>query len=77
MCSSDLKPDSGGGAGASTAELETKLREREQSVTRLMSTIKEHEATITKLGDTAESWKRKYQFLASDSPDAYKTAAEK
>jgi len=71
------KPDSGADAGASKAELETKLREREQSVARLVSTIKEHEATIKKLGDTAESWKRKYQFLASDSPDAYKTAAEK
>lgn len=67
----------GAGAAAPRAELETKLREREQSVTRLVGTIKEHEATIKKLGDTAESWKRKYQFLASDSPDAYKTAAEK
>jgi exonuclease SbcC len=66
-----------GGAGASSAELESKLRDREQSVTRLMGTIKEHEATIKKLNESAESWKRKYQFLASDSPDAYKTAAEK
>ena len=71
------RQSSGSGAGASSAELETKLRDREQSVTRLMGTIKEHEATIKKLNDSAESWKRKYQFLASDSPDAYKTVAEK
>ena len=35
------------------------------------------EATIRKLTESAESWKRKYNFLATDSPDAYKTAAEK
>ncbi|HLF12897.1 MAG TPA: hypothetical protein VJA26_16975 [Gammaproteobacteria bacterium] len=44
---------------------------------RLMNTIKEHEATIKKLSETAEAWKRKYQFLATDAPEAYKTAAEK
>jgi chromosome segregation ATPase len=59
------------------AELEAKLKERESSVTRLMGTIKEHEATIKRLTDTAESWRRKYEFLATDAPDAYKTAAEK
>jgi hypothetical protein len=42
-----------------------------------MGTIKEHESTIKKLNESAESWKRKYQFLATDSPDAYKNAAEK
>jgi chromosome segregation ATPase len=63
--------------GGDTAELEAKLKERENSVTRLMGTIKEHEATIKKLAESADSWKRKYQFLASDSPDAYQSAAEK
>jgi chromosome segregation ATPase len=58
-------------------ELNAKLKERENSVTRLMGTIKEHEATIKKLSESSDSWKRKYQFLATDSPDAYKTAAEK
>jgi hypothetical protein len=32
---------------------------------------------LKKLTEASESWKRKYQFLASDEPDAYKTAAEK
>jgi chromosome segregation ATPase len=54
------------------ADLEAKLKEREGSVTRLMATIKEHEATIKKLTESAESWKRKYQVLATDQPDAYK-----
>jgi chromosome segregation ATPase len=64
-------------AGGSPSELEARLREREQSVTRLMGTIKEHESTIKKLTESAEGWKRKYQFLATDSPDAYKNQAEK
>jgi len=69
-------PD-GATASGGHAELQAKLKERENSVTRLMGTIKEHEATIKKLNEAAESWKRKYQFLATDSPDAYKVAAEK
>jgi chromosome segregation ATPase len=65
-------------ASNNSAELETRLKEREQSVTRLMGTIKEHEAAIKKLTESSESWKRKYQFLASDSPpEPYKSAAEK
>lgn len=64
-------------ASANTAELEAKLKEREQSIGRLMATIKEHEVAIKKLTESSESWKRKYQFLASDAPEAYKSAAEK
>jgi chromosome segregation ATPase len=64
-------------ASGNNAELEAKLKERENSVTRLMGTIKEHESTIKKLTESAESWKRKYQFLATDQPDAYKSGAEK
>ena len=44
---------------------------------RLLTTVKEHEATIKKLNEAAEAWKRKYRFLATDAPDAFKTAAEK
>jgi chromosome segregation ATPase len=64
-------------AQKNSADLEAKLKERESSLTRLMTTIKEHEATIKKLTESSESWKRKYQFLASDQPAAYKSAAEK
>jgi hypothetical protein len=41
-----------------------------------MGTIKEHEATIKKINESAEGWKRKYQFLAADAPEAYKSATE-
>ena len=63
-------------SGSDNPQLTTMLKEREQTVTRLMGTIKEHEATIKKLNEAAEGWKRKYQFLAADEPDAYKSAAE-
>ena len=64
-------------ASGKNADLEAKLKERENSVTRLMGTIKEHETTIKKLTEASDSWKRKYQFLATDQPDAYKSTAEK
>jgi chromosome segregation ATPase len=64
-------------ANSGNADLEAKLKETQQSVTRLMGTIKEHESTIKKLTESSDSWKRKYQFLASDAPDAHKNAAEK
>ncbi len=63
-------------SGSDNPELAAMLKDREQTVTRLMGTIKEHEATIKKLNESAEGWKRKYQFLAADEPDAYKSAAE-
>src|SRR6185369_7879012 len=66
----------GAASGSDNPQLTTMLKEREQTVTRLMGTIKEHEATIKKLNEAAEGWKRKYQFLAADEPDAYKSAAE-
>ncbi|HET8698580.1 MAG TPA: hypothetical protein VFO94_13890, partial [Gammaproteobacteria bacterium] len=67
----------GGTPAAPSSDLEAKLKERDNTVTRLMGTIKELEGTVKKLTESAESWKRKYNFLATDSPDAYKTAAEK
>ena len=66
----------GGGDDDGRAELEAKLKERDNSVTRLMGTVKEHETTIKKLSESVESWKRKYEFLSTDAPDAYKTAAK-
>ena len=57
--------------------LEAKIKERDNAVARLMATVKEHEATIKRLTESSESWKRKYQFLASDQPDTLKSAAEK
>ncbi|RPI63739.1 MAG: hypothetical protein EHM50_01835 [Lysobacterales bacterium] len=69
--------DAASAASGNNADLEAKLKERESSVTQLMGTIKEHESTIKKLTESAESWKRKYQFLATDQPDAYKNAVQK
>ena len=42
-----------------------------------MATIKDHETTIRRLNEAVESWKRKYQFLATDPQAAQKQANEK
>jgi chromosome segregation ATPase len=67
----------GAGGAPAGGDLEAKLKDRESSVNKLMGTVKEHEATIKKLSESVESWKRKYTFLSTDAPDAYKTASEK
>jgi chromosome segregation ATPase len=59
-------------AGPGGPDPDATIKERDGSITRLMNTVKEHETTIKKLTELADSWKRKYQFLASDSPEAYK-----
>jgi predicted RNase H-like nuclease (RuvC/YqgF family) len=64
-------------AGGDPGDTSAQVRERDQTIARLMGTIKEHESNVKKLTESSESWKRKYQFLASDEPNAYKTAAEK
>jgi hypothetical protein len=61
-----------GAPASSEPDSDAKIRERDGSITRLMNTVKEHETTIKKLTELADSWKRKYQFIASDSPEAYK-----
>jgi len=58
-------------------ELQTKLKEREDSVTRLLGAVKENEAKISELTEAVETWKRKYEFLSTEAPDAYQSAAEK
>jgi chromosome segregation ATPase len=72
---SALPPDQHAALEAKVTALEAKLKEREGAVSKLMATIKEHEATIKKITESSESWKRKYQFLASDQPDPAKNAA--
>src|SRR5690606_2956518 len=62
-------------AAEGTAEDE-RIKERDRTISRLSKTVKDHEATIAKLNESVESWRRKYQFLATEAPDAYKTAAE-
>jgi hypothetical protein len=72
-----LRRSPSGDTGAPTAELQAKLKERDNALTQLKGTLKEHEATIRQLSEAAEGWKRKYQFLATDEPEAYKNVAEK
>ena len=61
---------------AREVELEAKLKEREDSVTRLLGAVKENEAKIAELNEAVDSWKRKYEFVSTEAPDAYKAAGE-
>lgn len=52
-----------------------KLTDQEQSITKLTARLKEYEATINSLSEAADSWKRKYDFLAADAPYGFESAS--
>lgn len=54
-----------------------KLRGTESETLRLKTQIKEQEAAIATLTEEVDGWKRKYEFMASDSSPPYRSAAEK
>ena len=53
------------GAGSDSADLETELTEKEQTIQRLAATVRAHEATISGLQNQVSGWQRKYEFLAT------------
>jgi chromosome segregation ATPase len=69
----ERQSDTGDSASAGNAELEAAVKARDESIKQLKATVKEHEASIKKLTESADGWKRKYQFLAADAPEAYKS----
>ena len=58
-------------------ELQAKLKEREDSVTRLLGAVKENEAKIAELTEAVDSWKSRYESLSTGQGESYKSAAEK
>ncbi|HEX6993792.1 MAG TPA: hypothetical protein VF339_06555 [Gammaproteobacteria bacterium] len=54
-----------------------KLRLTESETLRLKTQIKEQEAAIASLTEEVDGWKRKYEFMMSDSTPPYRSAAEK
>ena len=67
------------GDSSNDSELQAKLKEREDSVTRLLGAVKENEAKIAELTEAVEEWKSKYDNASSSSQNSegYKSAAEK
>ena len=61
-------------ASAGSSEHEATLKQRDEAIAVLKEKIKEHESTIKKLTESADGWKRKYQFLSADEPEAYKSS---
>ena len=52
-----------------------KIAEQEQAIAKLTAKLKEYEATINTLSEAADSWKRKYDFLAAEAPYGYESAS--
>jgi exonuclease SbcC len=74
-----LPPDdrslSDGSSGDPSAD-RIRLAEHEETIERLTSKLKEYESTITTLSEAADSWKRRYDFLAAEnSYDSAKSAS--
>lgn len=67
----------GGSADGASGDMGEKLKERDSSIARLMGTVKEQEGEISKLRDSVAQWKKKYEFLSTDAPDAYQNIVEK
>jgi chromosome segregation ATPase len=67
------RPDSqpAGSDSAQHSDLSAKVKERDGSITRLMTTLKEKDAEIGKLKESVAQWKKKYEFLSTEAPSAY------
>jgi chromosome segregation ATPase len=54
-----------------------KIAEQDKAISKLTAKIKEYEATINTLSEAADSWKRKYDFLAAETPYGFESASSK
>ena len=54
-----------------------KLVEMDETIRRLTAKLQEYESSITTLSEAADSWKRRYDFLASDDSFDSKSASSK
>ena len=54
-----------------------KIAEQDAYIQKLTAKLKEYEASITTLSEAADSWKRKYDFLAAETPYAYESSSTK
>jgi chromosome segregation ATPase len=54
-----------------------KLADQDRMIGKLTTKLKEYEATITALNEAADTWKRKYDFLAAEAPYGYESASSK
>jgi chromosome segregation ATPase len=66
-----VSPQSNESESSRDPEDAAKLEEQEETIARLSDTIKEYENTIATLSEAVDHWKRKYDFLAADTPYDY------
>jgi chromosome segregation ATPase len=58
-------------------ELGDKLKEKDETITRLLVSIKEQETKLAEMTETAKNWQKKYEFMSTEAPGAYQAVAEK
>jgi DNA repair exonuclease SbcCD ATPase subunit len=54
-----------------------RITDQEQYIGKLTAKLKEYEASIATLSEAADSWKRKYDFLAAETPYGFESASSK
>jgi len=67
----------GGTVTSNVSLYHERIRELEKTIEQLSATIKEYEETIFTLNEAVDHWKRKFDFLAADSPIGYDTASKR
>jgi len=65
------KSPAAGSAEQSAQASAAELRRKEAQISDLSRTVREQERQIAKLQEAVAGWRKKYEFLATESPSAY------
>jgi chromosome segregation ATPase len=64
-----------GGAQDAAAASGAEIRKRDSQISDLKRSIKDQEKEITRLNEAVAGWQKKYEFLTTEPPSAYQSAA--
>ena len=64
-----------GGAKDAAATSGAEIRKRDSQISDLKRSVKDQEKEIAKLNEAVAGWQKKYEFLSTEAPSAYQSAA--
>ena len=64
-----------GGAKNAAATSNSEIRKRDSQISDLKRAVKDQEKEIAKLTEAVAGWQKKYEFLSTEAPSAYQSAA--
>jgi chromosome segregation ATPase len=64
-----------GGAQDAAAASSAEIRKRDSQISDLKRSIKDQEKEIARLNEAVSGWQKKYEFLTTEPPSAYQSAA--